>query len=148
MKAKFTYLVGPTYLIEIGSFRFLSDPGFDPKGTEKSEGPGHDLKKNMAPPLPIEEIGKIDAVFVSHAHHFDNLDNSGRAWLPKWGRILTDKNSAELLRGHVDAEALATWQSTELTNEQGETINVTAMPAVHTNNEDIRGAVGETTGFL
>ena len=37
MKAKFTYLVGPTYLIEIGSFRFLSDPGFDPEGTEKSE---------------------------------------------------------------------------------------------------------------
>ncbi len=68
MKAKFTYLVGPTYLIEIGSFRFLSDPGFDPKGTEKSEGPGHELKKNMAPPLPVEEVGKIDAVFVSHDH--------------------------------------------------------------------------------
>ena len=105
MKAKFTYLVGPTYLIEIGSFRFLSDPGFDPKGTEKSEGPGHELKKNMAPPIPVEEIGKIDAVFVSHAHHFDNLDNSGKAWLPKWGKILTDPNSAELLSGHVDAEA-------------------------------------------
>ncbi len=148
MKAKFTYLVGPTYLIEIGSFRFLSDPGFDPKGTEKSEGPGHELKKNMAPPLPVEEIGKIDAVFVSHAHHFDNLDNSGKAWLPKWGRILTDKNSAEVLRGHVEAEALQTWQSTELSNEQGEKITVTAMPAVHTNNEDIRGAVGETTGFM
>ena len=30
MKTKFTYLVGATYLIEVGSFRFLSDPGFDP----------------------------------------------------------------------------------------------------------------------
>ena len=148
-KAKLTYLVAATYLIEIGSFRFLSDPGFDPKGSEKSEGPGHELKKNMAPPLPVENVGRIDAVFVSHAHHFDNLDNSGKAWLPQWGRILTDKNSANLLAGiDVKAEALATWQSTELTNEQGESITVTAMPAVHTDDEDIRGAVGETTGFL
>jgi len=148
MKAKFTYLVGATYVIELGSFRFMSDPGFDPDGTERSEGPGHDLKKNMGPPLPVEDVGRIDAVFVSHAHHYDNLDNTGKEWLPKWGRILTDKNSAETLRGIVDAEALRTWETTELTNEQGEKITVTAMPAVHTNNEDIRGAVGETTGFL
>jgi L-ascorbate metabolism protein UlaG (beta-lactamase superfamily) len=148
MKARFTYLVGPTYLIEIGSFRFLSDPGFDPEGTERSEGPGHDLRKNMAPPVPVEEIGRIDAVFVSHAHHFDNLDNTGREWLPRGGRILSDQYAADALRGSVDAEVLATWQSTELTNEQGERITVTAMPAVHTNNEDIRSAVGETTGFL
>ena len=56
-----TYLGGATYLIEVGSFRFITDPGFDPEGTEKSEGPGHDLKKNMAPPIPAEEIGNIDA---------------------------------------------------------------------------------------
>ena len=99
MKTKFTYLVGATYLIEVGSFRFLSDPGFDPDGTEKSEGPGHDLKKNMAPPLPVEEVGRIDAVFVSHAHHYDNLDNTGKAWLPKWGKILTHPERGEDSRG-------------------------------------------------
>ncbi len=32
MQTTITYLGGPTYLIEIGSFRFLSDPGFDPEG--------------------------------------------------------------------------------------------------------------------
>ncbi len=145
-KAKFTYLVGATYLIEIGSFRILTDPGFDPEGTEKSEGPGHDLKKVMAPPLPVDQIGRIDAVLLSHAHHFDNLDYSGKEWLPKWGRVLTHPDAAKLLGGN--AEALKTWESTELTNEQAKKIRVTAMPAVHTNNPDIRGAVGETTGFL
>ena len=148
MKTKFTYLVGATYLIEVGSFRFLSDPGFDPDGTEKSEGPGHDLKKNMAPPLPVEEVGRIDAVFVSHAHHYDNLDNTGKAWLPKWGKILTHPDAAKILEGNVDATGFGTWESTKLTNELGEEVRVTMMPAVHTNNEDIRGAVGETTGFL
>ena len=37
MDTKLTYLGGATYLIEIGSFRFITDPGFDPEGTEKSE---------------------------------------------------------------------------------------------------------------
>ena len=146
MKTKLTYLGGATYLIEFGSFRLLTDPGFDPEGTEKSEGPGHDLKKVMSPPIPAEEIGRIDAVLLSHAHHFDNLDNTGRAMLPSWGRVLTTPDGAKVLGGN--AEALATWESTELTNDQGETVKVTATPAVHTSNQEIRGAVGETTGFI
>lgn len=58
MQTKLTYLGGATYVIEVGSFRFITDPGFDPKGTEKSEGPGHDLKKNMAPPMSADGVGK------------------------------------------------------------------------------------------
>ena len=146
MNTKLTYLGGATYLIEVGSFRFLTDPGFDPEGTEKSEGPGHDLKKVMGPPIPAEEIGPIDAVFLSHAHHYDNLDNTAKAMLPRWGRVLTTPDGAATLGGN--AAGLDTWQSTELTNEQGEIVKVTAMPAVHTTNQEIRGAVSETTGFL
>ena len=146
MNTRLTYLGGATYLIEIGSFRFLTDPGFDPSGTEKSEGPGHDLKKVMEPPIPADQIGKIDAVFLSHGHHYDNLDNTAKAMLPQWGRVLTTPDGAATLGGN--AEPLATWASTDLTNAQGENIRVTAMPAVHTTNPEIRGAVGETTGFL
>ena len=36
MKTQITYLGGATYLLEIGAFRLLTDPGFDPNGTEKS----------------------------------------------------------------------------------------------------------------
>lgn len=146
MKTQVTYLGGATYLLEIGSFRILTDPGFDPQGTEKSEGPGHDLKKVMSPPIPADEIGPIDAVLLSHAQHYDNLDNTGKAMLPQWGRVLTTPDSAEALGG--SAEPLATWESTELTNGQDERIKITATPAVHTNNPEIRSAVGETTGFL
>ncbi len=146
MKTKLTYLDGATYLIEFGSFRLLTDPGFDPEGTEKSEGPGHDLKKTMSPPIPADKIGRIDAVLLSHAHHYDNLDNAGKAMLPQWGRVLTTPDAAEVLGGN--AEALAAWESTELTNSQGESITITATPAVHTSNPEIRGAVGETSGFM
>lgn len=146
MDTKLTYLGGATYLIEVGSFRFLTDPGFDPKGTERNEGPGHDLKKVMAPPLAAEEIGKIDAVFLSHAQHYDNLDNTGKAMLPKWGRVITTPESAEALGG--SAEGLDTWETIELSNDQGQTVRVTGLPAVHTTDPEIRGAVGETMGFM
>ncbi|MEZ4680861.1 MAG: hypothetical protein R2932_42275 [Caldilineaceae bacterium] len=89
MQTKVTYLGGPTYLLEIGSFRFLTDPGFDPEGTEKNEGPGHLLRKVMAPPIPADEIGKIDAILLSHQQHYDNLDHTGRLLLPKAGSAFT-----------------------------------------------------------
>ena len=146
MNTKLTYLGGSTFIIEVGPFRFLTDPGFDPEGTEKSEGPGHDLKKTMGPPISAEEVGRIDAVFLSHAQHYDNLDNTGKAMLPQWGRVLTTPDSAAMLGGST--EALDTWESVEFTKPTGETVKVTGMPALHTTDPEIRGAVGETMGFL
>ena len=144
-KARLTYLGGPTYLIEIGEFRLLTDPGFDPEGPERNEGPGHNLRKNMSPPVPIEQIGEIDVVLLSHEQHYDNLDNTGRAFLPQAGRVLTTPESAEVLGGN--AQGLATWESVELTNEAGETIRITGAPAIH-GPAALREAVGETMGFV
>ena len=146
MKTQITYLGGATFLIEIGDFRLLTDPGFDPNGTEKSEGPGHLLTKIMAPPVPVEEIGPIDAVLLSHQQHFDNLDISGRALLPKVGRVLTTPESAAALGGN--AEGLAPGQSTVLTNAEGQEIRVTATLALHGLAEAVRKATGDVTGFV
>jgi len=132
MDTKVTYLGGATFLIEVGDMRLLTDPGFDPEGTEKSEGPGHDLKKVMSPPVAAEDIGPIDAVLLSHQQHYDNLDNldnTGRAMLPQWGKVITTPESAEAL-GDV-AESLETWEITALTNDAGQTIRITGTPAVH-----------------
>lgn len=146
MKAQITYLGSATYLIEVGAFRLLTDPSFDPKGTEKSEGPGHVLTKLMAPAVPAEEIGPIDAVLLSHQQHFDNLDFSGRALLPRVGRVLTTPESAAVLGGN--AEGLAPGQSTILTNADGETIRVTGTLALHSPDEAVRKAIGDVTGFI
>ena len=146
MKTQITYLGGATYLIEVGAFRLLTDPGFDPNGTEKSEGPGHLLTKIMAPPVPVDEIGPIDAVLLSHQQHYDNLDISGRALLPQVGRVLTTPESAAALGGN--AEGLAPGQSAILTNADGETIRVTATLALHGLAEAVRKATGEVTGFV
>lgn len=147
MSPRVTYLGGPTYLIEIGRFRIVTDPGFDPQGTERSEGPGHVLTKVMAPPIPVDKIGPVDIVLLSHAQHLDNLDNEGRRLLARVGTTITTPASAAMsLPGKV--VGLATWTSTEVTNPAGERLTITATPAVHTSNPDLREAVGEVTGFM
>ncbi len=148
MAPRVTYLGGPTYLIEIGRFRIVTDPGFDPQGTERSEGPGHVLTKVMAPPIPVDKIGQVDLVLLSHAQHLDNLDNAGRSLLAKVGTTITTPASAAMKLPGKRVKGLATWQSTEVANAAGERLTVTAMPAVHTSNPDLREAVGEVTGFM
>lgn len=148
MMPRLTYLGGPTYLIEIGRFRIISDPGFDPQGTERNEGPGHLLTKVMEPPIPVDEIGPIDLALISHAQHLDNLDNEGRRLLEKVAITLTTPESAEMNLPGNDVRGLPTWQSTEITNTAGERLKITAMPAVHTSNPDLRDIVGEVTGFM
>lgn len=148
MQPRVTYLGGPTYLIEIGRFRIISDPGFDPQGTERNEGPGHLLTKVMAPPIPVDKIGPIDIALLSHAQHLDNLDNEGRRLLAKVGMTLTTPASAAMNLPGKKVVGLPTWQSTEVTNAAGEKLKITAMPAVHTSNPALREIVGEVTGFM
>jgi L-ascorbate metabolism protein UlaG (beta-lactamase superfamily) len=148
MMPRLTYLGGPTYLIEIGNFRIISDPGFDPQGTERNEGPGHLLTKVMEPPIPVDEIGPIDLALISHAQHLDNLDNEGRRLLGKVGMTITTPASAAMNLPGKKVMGLPTWESTEITNAAGERLKITAMPAVHTSNPDLREIVGEVTGFM
>lgn len=148
MRPRLTYLGGPTYLIEIGRFRIISDPGFDPQGTQRNEGPGHLLTKVMAPPIPVNKIGHIDLALVSHAQHLDNLDNEGRRLLEKVGMTLTTPASAAMNLPGNDVRGLATWQSIEIKNAAGERLKITSMPAVHTSNPALRDIVGEVTGFM
>lgn len=143
-----TYLGGPTYLIEVGNFRIISDPGFDPQGSQRNEGPGHLLTKVMAPPIPVDKIGDLDVALVSHAQHLDNLDNAGRHLLAKVGMTITTPESAAADLPSDNVEGLETWASFEVKNKGGEVLKVTAMPAVHTSNPDLRDIVGEVTGFM
>src|SRR3974390_1053746 len=94
---KITLIGGPTALIEIAEFRFLTDPTFDEPGEYKL--PRVTLTKTSRPALSLKQLGTIDAVLLSHDQHSDNLDNSGRAFLKQASRVLTTTSGAERLGG-------------------------------------------------
>lgn len=139
-------LVGTaTTLLEIGSLRLLTDPAFDPPGGRYSFGWGTGSVKLTPPALPVESIGPIDAVLLSHDHHADNLDHLGRAFLPNAGRVLTTVPGANRLRGN--AFGLSLWETTPLIAPDGFRISVTATPARH-GPFGSRRIVGDVIGFI
>lgn len=141
--AAITLIGGPTALIEIGGFRFLTDPTFDDPGDYQLSYVS--LKKTEWPALLASEVGKIDAVLLSHDQHADNLDLAGRAFLPHARRVLTTKAGAARLGGN--AEGLAPWETRELQAANGETITITATPARH-GPAGIEPLSGDVIGFV
>lgn len=142
MIVRATYIGGPTALLEVGGLRFLTDPTFDPAGTAY-ETPVYMLRKTKDPAVTADVLPDIDAVLLSHDHHFDNLDHAGRALLPRVRRVVTTPVGAERLG--VNAIGIAPWERLTLSAAGGARLRVTSTPARH---GPAGGDRGPVTGFL
>jgi L-ascorbate metabolism protein UlaG (beta-lactamase superfamily) len=142
MTLSITLIGGPTALIEIDGFRLLTDPTFDVPRIYQL--PHVKLEKLSGPALSADAIGEVDAVLLSHDQHADNLDDSGKHFLPKAKRVLTTEIGAKRLGGN--AEGLAPWASTELT-KSGRSLTITATPARH-GPAGIEPLAGDVIGFV
>jgi L-ascorbate metabolism protein UlaG (beta-lactamase superfamily) len=141
---RITHVGGPTALIEVGGWRLLTDPTFDPPGRSYRFGWGTGSRKLAGPAIPAAGIGPIDAVLLTHEHHDDNLDTAGRALLPAAGTIVTTVSGAARLAG--DVRGLALWERTQLAAPGRPTIDVTATPCRH-GPPLSRPIVGDVVGF-
>jgi L-ascorbate metabolism protein UlaG (beta-lactamase superfamily) len=129
MDVSLTHIGGPTVLIEAGDWRLLTDPTFDPAGGSYRFGWGTGSRKLTGPAIAASDLGRIDAVLLSHDHHDDNLDPAGRAMLPSAGTVITTVSGAGRLGGN--ARGLAPWASTLLEAPGRPSIEVTATPCRH-----------------
>jgi L-ascorbate metabolism protein UlaG (beta-lactamase superfamily) len=141
---RITHVGGPTALIEVGGWRLLTDPTFDPPGRSYRFGWGTGSVKLAGPAVAADEIGPIDAVLLTHEHHDDNLDPAGRALLPRVRTIVTTVSGAARLEG--DARGLHAWQSTWLEAPGRPAIEITATPCRH-GPPLSRPIVGDVVGF-
>jgi L-ascorbate metabolism protein UlaG (beta-lactamase superfamily) len=133
-----TWIGGPTLRFTYAGLTFLTDPTFDdaPADYEGST----TLHKLVGPAVPVDEIGPLDAVLLSHDQHADNLDVSGRALLAKVPTVLSTPDAAARVPG---VRGLAPWESVVL----GDDVRVTAVPARH-GPEGAEALSGEVTGFV
>jgi L-ascorbate metabolism protein UlaG (beta-lactamase superfamily) len=144
MEVRITHIGGPTVLIEVGEWRLLTDPTFDPAGGSYRFGWGTGSRKLAGPAIAASELGPIDAVLLSHDQHEDNLDAAGRALLPSAGAVITTVSGARRLGGR--ARGLEPWASTRLEASGRRPIEVEATPCRH-GPPLSRPLVGDVIGF-
>jgi L-ascorbate metabolism protein UlaG (beta-lactamase superfamily) len=140
-----THIGGPTVLVELGGWRLLTDPTFDPAGGHYRFGWGTSSDKLTGPAVAAADLPPIDAVLLTHDHHGDNLDAAGRALLPSAGAVLTTVSGARRL-GLSHARGLASGERSLLESSGKPTIEVTATPARH-GPPLSRAIVGDVVGF-
>jgi L-ascorbate metabolism protein UlaG (beta-lactamase superfamily) len=148
---RLTHVGGPTLLVETGGWRLLTDPTFDPPGRRYDFGWGTSSRKLTGPALTVEQLGRVDAVLLTHDHHGDNLDDAGRAVLGTAPTVLTTVPAAERLSraGLVDPRAvvgLHPWSTTVLAAPGRSSLEVTATPCRH-GPPLSRPVVGDVVGF-
>jgi L-ascorbate metabolism protein UlaG (beta-lactamase superfamily) len=141
---RLTHIGGPTVLIEVGGWRLLTDPTFDAPGRRYRFGWGTGSRKLAGPAVAPSELGRIDAVLLTHDHHDDNLDAAGRALLPSAGAVVTTSAGARRLGG--GACGLQPWAATHLEAPGRPALEITATPCRH-GPPLSRPLVGDVIGF-
>ena len=142
---RLTHIGGPTVLIEVGGWRLLTDPTFDPPGRRYRFGWGTGSRKLAGPAVARRRrSAPIDAVLLSHDHHDDNLDAAGRALLPSAGVVVTtDRGREAPRRRRARARALGDHAARGAGRPA---IEVTATPCRH-GPPLSRPIVGDVIGF-
>lgn len=135
-----TYIGGPTAVLEYGGLRFVTDPTFDTPQTYTEPG-STTLVKTAGPGIPRSEVGRVDAVLLSHHRHKDNLDYEGLELIATGIPTLSTRDAAtDLFGGSVIG--LDSWEAHQL----GE-VTITAVPALH-GPPGSEPSVGKVTGFV
>lgn len=137
-----TYIGGPTALLEFDGLRVLTDPTFDPAGTEYRTAT-YVLRKTQGPGLSAQEVGAVDLILLSHDHHFDNLDHVGRAFVEGARQVVTTAAGAGRIGGR--AIGLEPWRHLDVETVAGRRLRITATPARH---GPANGDRGPVIGFV
>lgn len=98
---KFQQIRGATVLVTFGDKTFLIDPFFAAKGSTPPIPSPYNNSPNplVALPVSIQELVSVDAVIVTHMHHFDHFDEAARDAIPKDKPMFTqNEGEAEDMR--------------------------------------------------
>jgi L-ascorbate metabolism protein UlaG (beta-lactamase superfamily) len=119
-----------TTLIELGSFRILTDPNFLHRGQRAYLGKGLWSRRLTEPSMQPGDLPEIDAIVLSHLHG-DHFDRVAKAELPRSQPVITTPKAAQrLMRWGFEARGLQTWR-TELLTKGTETLTIESLPGIH-----------------
>lgn len=149
MKVTITHIDTACVLININGFKIITDPTLDKKDGFFPQYVSRPLafsKKYIDPALSIAEIGKVDLVLLSHDHHSDNLDKSGRAFIKTVPVVLSTKDAVKRLKNN-NTIGLDNWEKYTVSTSKVKGLKITAIPAQHTNIKRLDKVMGKVIGF-
>lgn len=127
---KFTWIGGPTWLLELGAFRILGDPVFADRLTVPAGA------STRTVPLPDIDLSTIDAICVSclRPDHCsgavgDRVDSATPAFVP-------DGCRAQAREAGLDAAEALAWYGQSTFEKAAERLVVTAVPAMSKSGDD------------
>jgi L-ascorbate metabolism protein UlaG (beta-lactamase superfamily) len=136
----FTYLGGPSGVLEYGGLRFLIDPTFDEPQTYPDDEGDTPLVKTHGPALQPGQLGQIDVVLASHHEHADNLDTRGAEFAMTVPLVLSTPKAGDDLGSPWVGMADWSQHSVGL-------VDITAVPALH-GPPGIEDVIGPVVGFI
>ena len=136
----FTYLGGPSGILEYGGLRILIDPTFDEPQTYSYDDGDTPLVKTRGPALQPDEVGQIDVVLASHHEHEDNLDARGAEFAMTVPVVLSTPKAGDDLG--APWVGMADWSQRSVG-----LVDITAVPALH-GPPGIEDVIGPVVGFL
>jgi L-ascorbate metabolism protein UlaG (beta-lactamase superfamily) len=125
-----TFVGTATTLLRLGSFTLLTDPNFLHRGQRAYLGKGLWSRRLTEPAMASADLPQLDAVLLSHLHG-DHFDRVARRELDRSQPVITTPHAASTLRRWgFEADGVEEWETREM-RQGGETLTVTALPAVH-----------------
>lgn len=149
MKIEITYIDTACVLLNINGFRVITDPALDKKTSvfPKWVGSPFIFSKKTMNPVANDLSNPIDVALVSHDHHGDNLDQSGKKLLQNVPLIVSTRGAEKRLK-NLPVLGLKPWEVKYIETPLVKGLKVTAVPAQHTNIKRLLYAVGHVIGFV
>jgi L-ascorbate metabolism protein UlaG (beta-lactamase superfamily) len=153
-----------TTIIEWAGLRILTDPNFLHAGDHVHLGPGVNATRQTNPAVDLEDLPRIDVIFLSH-YHEDHFDSEVEDKLTRNIPIITTPHAHKCLTSKGDesftnVHALDTWETmvidvdTEEPGDKQPSVLIRGMPGKHVPPgplniaNDILGAVPPTNGWM
>jgi L-ascorbate metabolism protein UlaG (beta-lactamase superfamily) len=154
-----------TTIIEWAGLRILTDPNFLHAGDHVHLGPGVGATRQTNPAINLDELPRIDVIFLSH-YHEDHFDREVESKLTRDIPIITTPHAHQCLTSKgadsfTNVHALDFWETLVLdvdsdsaSKEKQPSLKITGVPGKHVPPgslnvaNDILGAVPPTNGWM
>lgn len=148
------WIGGPTFLLQMGSFKILTDPMLGSKTDSAfiikkhpTTGKTNSPIKRLTEPAPVDLNG-IDLLLISHTHP-DHVDVKAKTILSKDVQVIsTPSGAVDFQTSHFSNVKALQWNDSTRITRGGESLLIVAVKALHAAEEPLRSGLGEVNGYV